>query len=89
MAWQVQEAKQRFSRLVETAQTKGPQVVTRHGKEVVVVLSIEDYRTLSAPSVEQAWRDFGEATDDVFDELLAEIVASRKDDYDRPVEIDP
>ena len=33
MAWQVQEAKQKFSTVVQNAIDEGPQVVTRHGKE--------------------------------------------------------
>jgi prevent-host-death family protein len=44
--WQLQQAKQQFSRLVEMARTEGPQVVTRNGKEVAVVLAAVDYRTL-------------------------------------------
>lgn len=47
MTWQLQEAKQKFSRLVEAALREGPQVVTRHGEAVVVVLPIEEYRRLS------------------------------------------
>jgi prevent-host-death family protein len=46
MAWQLHTAKQRFSELVERAQREGPQVVTKHGREAVVVLSAEDYRRL-------------------------------------------
>lgn len=46
MAWQLQAAKQRFSELVERARRDGPQVVTKHGKETVVIVSIEDYRRL-------------------------------------------
>lgn len=46
MAWQVQEAKQRFSELVERARSEGAQVVTRRGRDVVVVLSVERYREL-------------------------------------------
>ena len=49
MAWQLQTAKQRFSELVERAQREGPQVVTKHGKEAVVVVSIEEYRRLKGP----------------------------------------
>jgi prevent-host-death family protein len=41
--WQLQEAKQRFSELVRAVHEKGPQFVTRHGKEVVVVVDIADY----------------------------------------------
>jgi len=47
MAWQVQEAKQRFSRLVQRAIDDGPQVVTRHGEEVAVVVSAKDFRKLT------------------------------------------
>ena len=46
MAWQLQAAKQRFSELVERARREGPQVVTKHGKETVVVVSVEEYRRL-------------------------------------------
>jgi prevent-host-death family protein len=35
-SWQVQEAKQRFSELVQRALDEGPQVVTRRGKEAVL-----------------------------------------------------
>jgi prevent-host-death family protein len=47
MRWQLQEAKQRFSELVRHARSHGPQVVTRHGEEVAVVVSIEEYRRLT------------------------------------------
>ncbi len=48
MAWQLQEAKQHFSELVERARSEGPQVVTKHGKDAVVVVSVRDYRRLSS-----------------------------------------
>jgi prevent-host-death family protein len=46
MAWQLQTAKQKFSELVERALAEGPQVVTRRGREVVVVVAIDEYRRL-------------------------------------------
>ncbi len=46
--WQVQQAKTRLSELIDEAHSKGPQVITRHGAERAVVLSIEDYRALTA-----------------------------------------
>jgi antitoxin Phd len=46
VAWQVQTAKQRFSELVERAVSEGPQIVTKHGREAVVVLEIGEYRRL-------------------------------------------
>ena len=47
MAWQLQEAKQKFSELVRRAEKEGPQVVTRHGEEVVVVVPAEEWRRMS------------------------------------------
>jgi prevent-host-death family protein len=45
--WQLQEAKQRFSELIRSVEVEGPQVVTRHGEEVAVVIDIAEYRRLS------------------------------------------
>jgi prevent-host-death family protein len=47
MRWQLQEAKQRFSEMVRRAQTDGPQVVTRHGRDVVVVIDSDEFERLS------------------------------------------
>lgn len=44
--WQLQEAKNRFSQLVNRALAEGPQVVTRRGEEIVVVLSKDEYSKL-------------------------------------------
>lgn len=44
--WQLQEAKQRFSELIRSVEAEGPQVVTRHGEEVAVVVGIAEYRRL-------------------------------------------
>ena len=46
--WQIQEAKSRLSELIEDASAKGPQIITRHGTERAVVLSIQEYRALTA-----------------------------------------
>jgi prevent-host-death family protein len=43
MAWQIQEAKAKFSELVQKAIDEGPQTVTRRGKDIVVVLSAEQF----------------------------------------------
>ena len=37
--WQVQEAKNRFSEMIERAQNEGPQVITRHGRAVARVVA--------------------------------------------------
>ncbi|GAP06130.1 prevent-host-death family protein [Anaerolinea thermolimosa] len=47
--WQLQEAKARFSELVERTLRNGAQIVTRRGRKVVVVLSYEEYRRLTTP----------------------------------------
>ena len=52
MRWQVQDAKQRFSELIRTAREDGPQVVTRHGEEIAVVIDIADYRRLKGETAE-------------------------------------
>ena len=49
MIWQLQEAKSRFSQMVNQAISEGPQIVTRHGEEVVVVLAVGRFRELVEP----------------------------------------
>ena len=38
--WQIQQAKNRFSELIERARNEGPQTVTRHGEPVAQVVAI-------------------------------------------------
>ena len=45
--WQLQEAKNRLSEVVERAVTRGAQVITKHGRPVVVVISTEKYEQLT------------------------------------------
>lgn len=44
--WQVQDAKARFSELLETSLSDGPQIVTRRGVEMAVLVPIEQWRRL-------------------------------------------
>ncbi|MBT9330022.1 type II toxin-antitoxin system Phd/YefM family antitoxin [Paracidobacterium acidisoli] len=46
--WQVQDAKSRLSEVIEEAHSEGPQIITKHGTERAVLLSIADYRALTA-----------------------------------------
>lgn len=48
MEWQLQDAKNQFSKLVQTARTQGPQIVTLRGERAAVVLSANDYDALTA-----------------------------------------
>ena len=47
--WQVQEAKNRLSTVLDGALRHGPQIITRRGVETAVILSIKDYRRLTKP----------------------------------------
>lgn len=47
--WQLQEAKNKFSAVIDKALSDGPQIVTRRGIETVVILSAEQYRKLTKP----------------------------------------
>jgi antitoxin Phd len=44
--WQLQEAKNKFSEVVDEAVRDGPQLITRHGVETVIILSYDEYRRL-------------------------------------------
>ena len=70
--WQLQDAKNRFSAVVEAALAGDPQHVTRRGKPAVVVLAVDEYERLrslekaNAPSfvdlllaIPQGGEDFG------------------------------
>ncbi len=52
--WQLQQAKSRFSEVIDLALTEGAQMVTRRGKEEVVLLSAIEYHNLTnSKSVKQ------------------------------------
>ncbi len=64
--WQVQEAKARLSELIEKVRSEGPQTITRHGQARAVLLSIEDYRALTANGPDfKAWLLGGPKVDDL------------------------
>ncbi|MFB7471229.1 type II toxin-antitoxin system Phd/YefM family antitoxin [Kitasatospora sp. NPDC056184] len=75
MRWQVQEAKQKFSEVLRLAESEGPQVVTRHGDEVAVVIDIREYRRLRGQEV--SFEDFLLRREEPYfdDELAAELDA--------------
>ncbi len=82
MSWQLQEAKQRFSELVRRTLEEGPQVVTRHGKEVVVVVPASEYR-----QADEKRLDFKEFLMSA-PEGLEHIIPERpKDDFPREVDL--
>ena len=46
--WPVQDAKARFSELLETSIAEGPQVVTKHGKAAAVLVPIRQWEALQS-----------------------------------------
>ena len=87
--WQIQDAKQRFSEMIRAVTSEGPQVITRHGVDVAVVVDIGEYRRLTRPSVDLARVLLGGpkidgGTADVF----AEVEAERKADFGRVVDFE-
>ncbi|WP_251151424.1 type II toxin-antitoxin system Phd/YefM family antitoxin [Cellulosimicrobium sp. Marseille-Q4280] len=51
-SWQVQDAKQRLSEVLRQAADGTPQVITRHGKDVAVVVGIDLYHELTGVRLE-------------------------------------
>lgn len=47
--WQLQEAKNHFSEVVDLAMKGGAQTVTKHGKPAVVIVSVEEYERARKP----------------------------------------
>jgi antitoxin Phd len=47
--WPIQDAKNQLSHVVELARTKGPQTITKHGKPVVVMVSVEQFKKRQEP----------------------------------------
>jgi len=52
--WAVQDAKARFSELLEASVTDGPQIITKRGVETAVFVSIDEWRKLNGKSAQSA-----------------------------------
>jgi prevent-host-death family protein len=52
--WLLQDAKARFSELVRRVHSEGPQHVTVHGRQEVVVISAEEFRRLKGDQTGEA-----------------------------------
>ncbi len=48
--WQLQEAKNRLSAVIEEALNHGPQIITRRGVDTAVVLSIKEFIKMTKPN---------------------------------------
>jgi prevent-host-death family protein len=88
-SWQIQDAKQRFSEMIRAVEHEGPQVITRHGEEVAVVVDIAEYRRLTRPAVDLRGALLGgPRLDDQAAAALEEVEAGRKSDFGRPVDLE-
>ena len=56
-AWRLQDAKAQFSEVVRRATHDGPQHVTVHGRDAVVVVAAEEFRRLSGSRTGQSLID--------------------------------
>jgi prevent-host-death family protein len=54
--WQLQEAKARFSELIDDTLEKGPQIVTRRGIDTAVIVSVDEWRKLKGEK-RLTWKD--------------------------------
>jgi prevent-host-death family protein len=86
--WKIQDAKQRFSEMIRAVEHDGPQVITRHGEEVAVVVDIAEYHRLTRSTVDLTGLLLGgPKLDDATVEVFEEIEAARKTDFGRPVDL--
>jgi prevent-host-death family protein len=81
-SWKLQDAKARFSEVVDRALANGPQLVTRHGTNAVVVISFEQFCT-TAPA--QNFKSFLLSSQGISElPLTREKQSARKNDFEVP-----
>jgi antitoxin Phd len=82
--WQLQAAKAQFSEVFRRAREHAPQVVTKQGKEAVVILALEEFERLTkrASQPKSLSKFFAESP-----LSRVSIDLERKPDYGRPVEL--
>jgi prevent-host-death family protein len=86
--WQLQEAKNRFSEVVKRARDEGPQTVTVHGQRAAVVVSAQEFDSLTRPPV--SFVDFllGEPSGpDAWPDDVVDAINARSTDTGRDIDI--
>jgi prevent-host-death family protein len=73
----LQDVKAHFSQVVDEVLAAGPQVVTRHGKDTVVLVSLETFEALHAP--QESFVDF------MLSAPRVELDVERSQDGDREI----
>ena len=79
MIWQLQDAKNKLSEVVDKAVNDGPQEITKHGKKTAVVISIDDFQKLKKRK--------GSLVDFFQNSPLKQIDLKRKKDYSRKIDL--
>ena len=79
--WKLQDAKARFSKVVEDALKHGPQYVTRRGEKAVVILSTEEFENIT--SNKPGFKEFLLSCPKMDEELDIE----RQKEYPRSIEL--
>ena len=77
--WALQDAKNRFSEVVNRAETEGPQLITRRGQDTAVLVSLKDYKSLSGQK--------GSLVDFLLSSPLGELELDRDTDTGRDVDL--
>ena len=87
--WQLQEAKQRFSEVIRAVEREGPQIITRHGEDVAVIIDIAEWHKLTTPPVDLTDLLLAPSTlDDDSAAVFAEVETARKQDYGRGLDLE-
>ena len=73
--WQVQEAKNHFSEVIDRALREGPQTVTRHGKPVVRVVAVTEGEAQAQAPADDGFLEFLLSAPKV--EGFAELIGER------------
>lgn len=85
MHWQVQDAKQRFSEVLRAVASLGPQVITRHGQEIAIIIDTAEYHRLTEPPKNPAEVILGPPYLDDDADVFDQIEAERKQDMPRDI----
>jgi prevent-host-death family protein len=86
-AWQLQDAKNRFSEVVKRARDEGPQAVTVHGQRAAVVVSAPEFDRLTKPT--RSFADFllADTADATWTDDVVDVINDRSKDRGRDIDI--
>lgn len=85
--WQLQDAKARFSEVVDKAEKEGAQVITRRGVETVAIVPIEEWKRLTS-SAKPTLKDLLLSREFVFDDLDKMIAKRGKLRTRKPIDLE-